>query len=120
MSSTADLAERLSRESSSPLTVLLNNKYKDTEVDKYHKEAYLYMAFPIVIGISQLLFRVKGHTKLANNLSLVNSLAIASCFIGIREAQNRLEKRLLYVDMKYPLPTQGQEELSKSLDMYKH
>jgi len=120
MSSTIDFSSRLSREASSPLTILLNNKYKDVEVDKYHKEAYLYMAFPLIIGLSQLLFRIKGQTKLANNLALVNAVAIVSAFIGIRESQSRLDKRLLYVDMKFPLPTQGQEELLKSFNMYKH
>ena len=114
MSSTFNTYQRMLSDFSSPYSIFLNKKYKNAEVERHHKEAYLFMSLPLTVGLVELLLRLNNNIKLANSISLVTYTSLAIAFVGIKLSQKALEKRISYIEIKYPYPVQAQEELYKS------
>ncbi len=112
--------QRMLSEFSSPYSIFLNKKYKNVEVSKHHKEAYLLMSIPLTLSLVELLLRLQKKTKLANSISLLTYASLAIAFVGIRLSQKELETRLTYVDMKYPYQVQVHEEILKNLAIFSH
>lgn len=117
MSSSFDTSNLIASNFRSELSTFSNKSFKDKEITKFHKEVKAIFSVPVFFGFFELYLRLSGKSLVANRLSIVNGVSILVSLILVRDAQNRLEKRLNYVNLRFPGCPQSQIEAYKSADI---